>query len=53
MLATANTGKLGRGYGKNAGEWKQCGSLVGLCNESSSGEVMEKMQVNGSSVGLL
>ena len=21
MLATANTGKLGRGFGKNAGEW--------------------------------
>ena len=21
MLATANTGKIGRGFGKNAGEW--------------------------------
>ena len=21
MLATANTGKLGRGFGKNAGKW--------------------------------
>ena len=23
MLATANTGKIGRGFGKNAGEWTQ------------------------------
>ena len=26
MLATANTGKIGRGFGKNAGEWT--GSVV-------------------------
>ena len=23
MLATANTGKIGRGFGKNAGEWAE------------------------------
>ena len=23
MLATANTGKIGRGFGKNAGEWTE------------------------------
>ena len=23
MLATANTGKIGKGFGKNAGEWTE------------------------------
>ena len=27
MLATANTGEIGRGFGKNAGEWTVRGEI--------------------------
>ena len=34
MLATANTGKIGRGFGKNAGEWTRS---VGISKEEIPG----------------
>ena len=34
MLATANTGEIGRGFGKNAGEWTR---RVEICKEEIPG----------------
>ena len=37
MLATANTGKIGRGFGKNAGEWTR---RVEISNEEIPGSML-------------